>query len=141
MRGFCIGHAVTAGGTGGTGAENLHGSARSLLSVSLMSPAAPAAKSQDVLPRLREPAAGPGGGSGAALNPKPCIPRVSSLRLPALVAMLQGSILTFVSLRLDWAAEARRAAALMASHTTLARDIEAAPLRPGKASLEDELDA
>jgi len=75
--------------------------------------------------------------SGAA-----CIPCVStSLRRPVLAATLQGSILTFVRLRLDWAAEPRRAAALMASHTTGARDIDAAPLRPGKASLEDELDA
>lgn len=75
--------------------------------------------------------------SGAA-----CIPWVSiSLRRPVLAATLQGSIMTFVSLRLDWAAEARRAAALLASHTTGARDIEAAPLRPGKAGLANELDA
>lgn len=60
----------------------------------------------------------------------------------AALSLLQGGIMAWVALRLDWAGEARRAAALLATHTALLRDTELpAPQQPHKVYLEDELDA
>ena len=53
------------------------------------------------------------------------------------VQLFQGVIMTAVSLRLDWATEARRAEALLAAHTALTSGVDEL-VRPPKLSPLDE---